>query len=176
MPSASATMSTCWRPPRMPWPGRAAAGTAGAGRRRSTAGSRGGAAVEPGQRRPGAAIGRRAAGCRAQSDVELLDPQLLEIFTNEAETHLEALVGLADCARELPQPVTDALQRALHTLKGSAHMAGILPIAEIATPLENWSRNTSPTCSPSTCAKRSCCTTPSNCSASAWSRSARNGH
>ncbi|HEP8601148.1 TPA: Hpt domain-containing protein [Pseudomonas aeruginosa] len=36
----------------------------------------------------------------------------------------------------LPQPVTDALQRALHTLKGSAHMAGILPIAEIATPLE----------------------------------------
>ncbi len=77
------------------------------------------------------------AAAEAQSDVELLDPQLLEIFTNEAETHLEALVGfLADCARELPQPVTDALQRALHTLKGSAHMAGILPIAEIATPLE----------------------------------------
>ncbi|HGS7999570.1 TPA: Hpt domain-containing protein [Pseudomonas aeruginosa] len=77
------------------------------------------------------------AAAEAQSDVELLDPQLLEIFTNEAEPHLEALVGfLADCARELPQPVTDALQRALHTLKGSAHMAGILPIAEIATPLE----------------------------------------
>lgn len=77
------------------------------------------------------------AAAEAESDVELLDPQLLEIFTNEAETHLEALVGfLADCARELPQPVTDALQRALHTLKGSAHMAGILPIAEIATPLE----------------------------------------
>ncbi|MFU4559215.1 chemotaxis signal transduction system protein ChpA [Pseudomonas paraeruginosa] len=77
------------------------------------------------------------AAAEAESDVELLDPQLLEIFTNEAETHLEALVGfLADCARELPQPVTDALQCALHTLKGSAHMAGILPIAEIATPLE----------------------------------------
>ncbi|MEK1906655.1 MAG: Hpt domain-containing protein [Pseudomonas sp.] len=66
-----------------------------------------------------------------------LDPQLLEIFRNEAETHLDTLVGfLADCAQELPQPVTDSLQRALHTLKGSAHMAGILPIAEIATPLE----------------------------------------
>ncbi|PWU27555.1 hybrid sensor histidine kinase/response regulator, partial [Pseudomonas sp. RW407] len=68
---------------------------------------------------------------------EGLDPQLLEIFRNEAETHLETLGGfLADCDRELPQPVTDDLQRALHTLKGSAHMAGILPIAEIATPLE----------------------------------------
>ena len=66
-----------------------------------------------------------------------LDPQLLEIFRNEAEAHLETLVGfLADCAQQLPQPVTDDLQRALHTLKGSAHMAGILPIAEIATPLE----------------------------------------
>ncbi|MFR0689400.1 Hpt domain-containing protein [Enterobacterales bacterium AE_CKDN230030158-1A_HGKHYDSX7] len=68
---------------------------------------------------------------------ESLDPQLLEIFRNEAEAHLETLVGfLADCAQQLPQPVTDDLQRALHTLKGSAHMAGILPIAEIATPLE----------------------------------------
>lgn len=68
---------------------------------------------------------------------ESIDPQLLEIFRNEAETHLETLVGfLADCAQQLPQPVTDDLQRALHTLKGSAHMAGILPIAEIATPLE----------------------------------------
>ena len=70
-------------------------------------------------------------------DEEGLDPLLLEIFRNEAETHLDTLVGfLADCAQELPQPVTDNLQRALHTLKGSAHMAGILPIAEIATPLE----------------------------------------
>jgi chemosensory pili system protein ChpA (sensor histidine kinase/response regulator) len=68
---------------------------------------------------------------------EVLDPQLLEIFRNEAESHVSALVDfLADCAQRLPQPVTDGLQRALHTLKGSAHMAGILPIAEIATPLE----------------------------------------
>ena len=56
---------------------------------------------------------------------------------NEAESHLTTLVSfLADCAQRLPQPVTDALQRALHTLKGKAHMAGILPVAEIATPLE----------------------------------------
>ncbi|MBP8184287.1 MAG: Hpt domain-containing protein [Pseudomonas sp.] len=72
----------------------------------------------------------------ADADDEL-DEQLLEIFRNEAETHLDTLVAfLADCAQMLPQPVTDDLQRALHTLKGSAYMAGILPIAEIAAPLE----------------------------------------
>ena len=72
-----------------------------------------------------------------ENDDDALDPQLLEIFRNEAESHLTTLVNfLADCAQRLPQPVTDALQRALHTLKGSAHMAGILPVAEIATPLE----------------------------------------
>ncbi|HBN7591792.1 TPA: Hpt domain-containing protein [Pseudomonas aeruginosa] len=77
------------------------------------------------------------AAAEAQSDVELLDPQLLEIFTNEAETHLEALVGfLADCARELPQPVTDALQRALHTLKGGARLAGQTELGNLAHDLE----------------------------------------
>ena len=83
-----------------------------------------------------------AADNTAQSDAQSaaeaeLDPLLLDIFRNEALAHLETLVAfLADCAQELPQPVTDDLQRALHTLKGSAFMAGILPIAEIAAPLE----------------------------------------
>ncbi|WP_103102837.1 Hpt domain-containing protein [Pseudomonas sp. LFM046] len=72
---------------------------------------------------------------------EALDPQLLEIFRNEAELHLDTLAGfLKACDQELPQPVSDDLQRALHTLKGSAHMAGILPIAEIATPLEKMAK------------------------------------
>jgi chemosensory pili system protein ChpA (sensor histidine kinase/response regulator) len=72
---------------------------------------------------------------------EALDPQLLEIFRNEAELHLETLAGfLKACDQELPQVVNDDLQRALHTLKGSAHMAGILPIAEIATPLEKLAK------------------------------------
>ncbi len=85
-----------------------------------------------------AAVGGAAV---ASADIEALDPQLIEIFRNEAETHLDTLVGfLADCAQELPQEITDNLQRALHTLKGSAHMAGILPIAEIATPLEKLAK------------------------------------
>ncbi|WXL28044.1 Hpt domain-containing protein [Ectopseudomonas mendocina] len=71
------------------------------------------------------------------NEQEPLDPQLLEIFRNEAEMHLDTLVAfLADCAQELPQAVTDNLQRALHTLKGSASMAGITPVAEVAAPLE----------------------------------------
>lgn len=72
---------------------------------------------------------------------EALDPQLLEIFRNEAELHLDTLAGfLKACDQELPQSINDDLQRALHTLKGSAHMAGILPIAEIATPLEKLAK------------------------------------
>ncbi|MFC5694996.1 Hpt domain-containing protein [Pseudomonas sp. GCM10022186] len=72
---------------------------------------------------------------------EMLDPQLLEIFRNEAELHLETLAGfIKACDHELPRAVNDDLQRALHTLKGSAHMAGILPIAEIATPLEKMAK------------------------------------
>ncbi len=72
---------------------------------------------------------------------ETLDPQLLEIFRNEAELHLETLAAfIKACDHELPQAVNDDLQRALHTLKGSAHMAGILPIAEIATPLEKMAK------------------------------------
>ncbi|MCO6056363.1 Hpt domain-containing protein [Pseudomonas sp. MOB-449] len=72
---------------------------------------------------------------------EALDPQLLEIFRNEAELHLETLASfIRACDQELPQSVNDDLQRALHTLKGSAHMAGILPIAEIATPLEKLAK------------------------------------
>ena len=82
-------------------------------------------------------VGEIEAAAPAIEEHVGLDPQLLEIFRNEAETHLDTLAAfLDDCAREMPQPVTDDLQRALHTLKGSAYMAGILPMAEVAAPLE----------------------------------------
>ncbi|GAB3372181.1 hybrid sensor histidine kinase/response regulator [Azotobacter armeniacus] len=90
---------------------------------------------------PAAAVlteaGQAAAQLPADVAADALDEQLLEIFRNEAVAHLQTLDRfLAACARELPQGVTDGLQRALHTLKGSARMAGLLPIAEIAMPLE----------------------------------------
>lgn len=67
------------------------------------------------------------------------DPVLWEIFASEAETHLEVADEWLAYARErapLPVETSDPLQRALHTLKGSAHMAEVTPIAELATPFE----------------------------------------
>ncbi|MGF6556920.1 chemosensory pili system protein ChpA (sensor histidine kinase/response regulator) [Pseudomonas sp. S30_BP2TU TE3576] len=74
-------------------------------------------------------------------DVAALDPLLLEIFRKEAETHLATLHRFLDQAAEhVPLQASDELQRALHTLKGSASMAGVLPIAELAAPLDQLAR------------------------------------
>lgn len=74
-------------------------------------------------------------------DVAALDPLLLEIFRNEAETHLASLNRfLEQAAEHVPLQASDDLQRALHTLKGSASMAGVLPIAELAAPLDQLAR------------------------------------
>jgi len=74
-------------------------------------------------------------------DVAALDPLLLEIFRNEAQTHLASLNRFLDqAAEQVPLPASDELQRALHTLKGSASMAGVLPIAELAAPLDQLAR------------------------------------
>jgi len=71
------------------------------------------------------------------SSLSTLDSVLLKIFHQEAQGYLDTLATfIKSCVEQLPQPVTDALQAALHTLKGSAHMAGVLPIAQIAAPLE----------------------------------------
>lgn len=73
-----------------------------------------------------------------QQDDSLLDDALIDIFRTETSTHLATVQEFiaesneTSCGNEL----TDQLQRALHTLKGSAHMAGISPIALVASPLE----------------------------------------
>lgn len=72
---------------------------------------------------------------------EALDPQLLEIFRQEASGHLDNLQRFLDSARNNPSPaISDDLLRALHTLKGSAYMAGVQPIAELASPLDQLVR------------------------------------
>ncbi|MCF4996155.1 response regulator [Pseudomonas syringae] len=74
-------------------------------------------------------------------DVAALDPLLLQIFRNEAEIHLASLNRFLDQAAEhVPLAASDELQRALHTLKGSASMAGVLPITELAAPLDKLAR------------------------------------
>ena len=64
-----------------------------------------------------------------------------EIFVSEAETHLAAVREFVDGMekqRPLYEPPSDSVQRALHTLKGSAHMAEMTEIAKLATPLERF--------------------------------------
>lgn len=73
----------------------------------------------------------------------VIDPVLLDIFKTESAAHLQALADfIADSEQQLqPQPISDELQRALHTLKGSAFMAGILPVADIAVVLEKMAKD-----------------------------------
>jgi len=90
---------------------------------------------------PSAELINQIPGEEAQTSSEppALDVELLEIFQQEAEQHLAVLADfLAGCVQQLPQPIPNSLQSALHTLKGSAHIAGILPIAQIATALEKF--------------------------------------
>ena len=68
-----------------------------------------------------------------------VDPVLLDIFQSETETHLATLKDyLAAAGDKSSVSYTDDLSRALHTLKGSAHTAGIEPIARVITPLERF--------------------------------------
>lgn len=69
------------------------------------------------------------------------DAQLWDIFGAEALTHLQTLqefISHMEAEAPVYEPPSDSVQRALHTLKGSAHMAEITPIAELAAPLEKF--------------------------------------
>ncbi|WP_338522284.1 Hpt domain-containing protein [Pseudomonas batumici] len=82
-----------------------------------------------------ASAGEAGSGAQGETEDESIDRQLLEIFRNEAETHLGSLDHFLEAATEhLPLAASDELQRALHTLKGSAYVAGVLPIAELVAP------------------------------------------
>lgn len=73
-------------------------------------------------------------------DLGGFDPQLLDIFRSEAQGHLASLDAFLRDAGEHDTPVSDGLQRALHTLKGSAAMAGVMPVAELATAFDRLAR------------------------------------
>lgn len=68
---------------------------------------------------------------------------LWEIFGSEAITHLqvvEQFILEMQASAPLFTPPSEAMQRALHTLKGSAHMADVHDVAELATPLERFAK------------------------------------
>lgn len=63
--------------------------------------------------------------------------RLFSIFSQEVRTHVRAIEDFIDHVHAEPDAqITDAIQRALHTIKGSSHMAGIDAMADIAAPLE----------------------------------------
>ncbi|MCW8126678.1 Hpt domain-containing protein [Microbulbifer halophilus] len=67
--------------------------------------------------------------------------QLWEIFAQEADTHLATVaefLGEMRAAAPLYGVPSDALHRALHTLKGSAHMAEVTQVAQLIAPLERF--------------------------------------
>jgi len=69
--------------------------------------------------------------------------ELLEIFSSEAEEHLQVIQSFVDeQRREAPvySPVSSTVQSALHTLKGSARMAEVGPIADLVSPLEHYTK------------------------------------
>ncbi|MEJ2589869.1 MAG: Hpt domain-containing protein [Candidatus Thiodiazotropha sp.] len=77
------------------------------------------------------------------SDLEIeVDTELLGIFAEESETHLQEIEGFLQLATGIEPPilVTEDVVRASHTLRGSANMAGIDPIAKLAELMEDYAR------------------------------------
>ncbi|MDF1693228.1 MAG: Hpt domain-containing protein [Zhongshania sp.] len=64
------------------------------------------------------------------------DDGLTAVFVGEADTHLRVLEAYLDSIDSYPVRLSDDVQRALHTLKGSSKMAEVGPIAQLVTPLE----------------------------------------
>ena len=62
-------------------------------------------------------------------------PALIDVFQAELASHLDYIDSYIQDAPE-QSLLPDALQRALHTIKGSAHMASVDAVAELVQPLE----------------------------------------
>ena len=70
-----------------------------------------------------------------------LDPVLLDIYSKETESHLrEVDEFIARYLSGASHKVNEPLIRALHTLKGSSRMAGVMPVADVCTLLEKYSK------------------------------------
>lgn len=85
-----------------------------------------------------------AAGAAAESAPEAaeamdFDPEVAAIFTDEATELIEASEQALEQWREQPgsPELRLGLKRPLHTLKGGARMAGILPMGDLSHELEN---------------------------------------
>jgi chemosensory pili system protein ChpA (sensor histidine kinase/response regulator) len=83
---------------------------------------------------------RAAAPAEGAISMPALDPMLLEILRSEVEGHL---ASLRDYLREsvaagTPQPATETVLRAVHTMHGAVSMADVPAINAIVGPLEGY--------------------------------------
>ncbi|MDH5784466.1 MAG: Hpt domain-containing protein [Chromatiales bacterium] len=75
----------------------------------------------------------------AAIDLPDLDPVLLEIYSKESEGHLEVLRAyLREISEGGSRKVSEPIIRALHTLKGSSHMAGVNSVSDVSKALEKY--------------------------------------
>ncbi|MBV9697031.1 MAG: Hpt domain-containing protein, partial [Gammaproteobacteria bacterium] len=90
---------------------------------------------------PPAAAGAAPAEAAPEAAEEAMDfdPEVAAIFTDEATELLEASEQALEQWREQPgnAELRLGLKRPLHTLKGGARMAGILPMGDLSHELEN---------------------------------------
>ncbi|MFP5440572.1 MAG: Hpt domain-containing protein, partial [Gammaproteobacteria bacterium] len=72
-----------------------------------------------------------------------VDPVLMEVFASESEQHIATLEAwLAGLDPDLAHhPISDDMLRALHTLKGSSRMAGVMTVSDIAGPTEKFCKD-----------------------------------
>ena len=71
------------------------------------------------------------------------DLQLWKIFAGEARAHLAVTQEFIDHIEKVQpfyEPPSDAVQRALHTIKGSAYMAELKVIGDLIAPLERFAK------------------------------------
>jgi chemosensory pili system protein ChpA (sensor histidine kinase/response regulator) len=77
------------------------------------------------------------------SDFEIeMDSELLDVFGEESEEHILEIEQFIKGAKEAKTEVLipEEVVRACHTLHGSAHMAGITPIAMLSDAMEDYAR------------------------------------
>src|SRR5690606_11723764 len=75
----------------------------------------------------------------AEGDVDFaIDPVLFEILKPEVAGHLETVdTWLASCEAG-PQPLSDPLLRAVHTMNGAFAMTEVSVLTEVTAPLEGF--------------------------------------
>ncbi len=75
----------------------------------------------------------------APAPVINIDPELRDIYSKEAEEHLDTIETFVQEVNEgASRRPTEALVRALHTLKGSSRIAGVVDLATVNAALERY--------------------------------------